>query len=45
MFEIVDHPIDTDAVIAATADPGSGATVTFIGTTETRTTARRSRLE
>lgn len=46
MYEIVDHPIDTDAVIAAAADPGSGATVTFIGTTRNENDGRRvSRLE
>ncbi|MGD9764325.1 MAG: molybdenum cofactor biosynthesis protein MoaE [Candidatus Binatia bacterium] len=33
MFDIVDHPIDADAVMAAVADPATGATVTFIGTT------------
>jgi molybdopterin synthase catalytic subunit len=33
MFEIVDHPIDAAAVSAAVADPATGATVTFVGTT------------
>ena len=33
MYEIVDHPIDAAAVSAAVADPRTGATVTFIGTT------------
>jgi molybdopterin synthase catalytic subunit len=33
MFEIVEQPIDVAAVAAAVADPASGATVTFIGTT------------
>jgi molybdopterin synthase catalytic subunit len=33
MFEIVDRPIDVAAVTAAVADPATGATVTFVGTT------------
>ena len=33
MFEIVEHPIDIAAVAAAVADPATGATVTFVGTT------------
>src|SRR5438132_1219675 len=33
MYEIVDHPIDAVRVTAAVADPHTGATVTFIGTT------------
>lgn len=33
MFDIVSHPIDTAAVIAAVADPATGATCTFLGTT------------
>ncbi|MBI3785146.1 MAG: molybdenum cofactor biosynthesis protein MoaE [Deltaproteobacteria bacterium] len=33
MFEIVSRTIDADAVTAAVADPTTGATVTFIGTT------------
>lgn len=33
MMEIVEHAIDVAAVTAAVADPGTGATVTFIGTT------------
>src|SRR5262249_14744281 len=33
MFKIVDHAIDAAAVTAAVADPRTGATVTFIGTT------------
>lgn len=46
MFAIVDHPIDTDAVIAAAADPTSGATVTFIGTTRNENEGRQvTRLE
>lgn len=46
MFKIVDHPIDTDAVIAAAADPASGATVTFIGTTRNENDGRQvTRLE
>lgn len=46
MYEIVDHPIDTDAVVAAAADPASGATVTFIGTTRNENDGRQvTRLE
>jgi molybdopterin synthase catalytic subunit len=46
MYNIVDHPIDTDAVIAAAADPASGATVTFIGTTRNEHDGRQvTRLE
>lgn len=46
MISIVDHRIDTDAVIAAAADPASGATVTFIGTTRNENEGRRvTRLE
>ena len=33
MFEIVTERIDTDAVIGAVADPRTGATVSFLGTT------------
>jgi molybdopterin synthase catalytic subunit len=33
MFEIVQRPIDVAAVAAAVADPATGATVTFVGTT------------
>jgi molybdopterin synthase catalytic subunit len=33
MMEIVEHAIDVAAVTAAVADPATGATVTFIGTT------------
>ena len=33
MIEIVERPIDVAAVTAAVADPTSGATVSFIGTT------------
>ena len=46
MFEIVDHPISTDAVIAAAADPTAGATVTFIGMTRNENQGRQvTRLE
>lgn len=46
MYAIVDHPIDTDTVIAAAADPASGATVTFIGTTRNENEGRQvTRLE
>ena len=33
MYEIVAHAIDAAAVTAAVADPATGATVTFVGTT------------
>ena len=33
MFEIVTHPIDAEAVTAAVADPATGATCAFLGTT------------
>jgi molybdopterin synthase catalytic subunit len=33
MFEIVTHRIDAAAVTAAVADPATGATCTFLGTT------------
>lgn len=46
MIVIVDHRIDTDEVIAAAADPASGATVTFIGTTRNENAGRQvTRLE
>jgi molybdopterin synthase catalytic subunit len=46
MFEIVDHAIDTDAVIAAAVDPAAGAIVTFVGTTRNENDGRRvTRLE
>jgi molybdopterin synthase catalytic subunit len=41
MIEIVSHPIDTAAVAAAAADPASGATVTFAGTTRDHNAGRR----
>jgi len=41
MFEIVSQPIDVAAVTAAVAHPGSGATVTFIGTTRDHNDGRR----
>jgi MoaE-MoaD fusion protein len=41
MIEIVAHPIDIAAVTAAVADPGTGATVTFIGTTRDHNDGRR----
>ena len=41
MFEIVDHPIDAAAVTAAVADPRTGATVTFIGTTRDHNDGRQ----
>lgn len=46
MYEIVSGPIDAAAVTAAVADPGSGATVTFFGTTRDHNDGRRvTRLE
>src|SRR5207244_2006340 len=46
MIEIVTHPIDIATVTAAVADTGSGATVTFIGTTRDHNDGRRvTRLE
>ena len=41
MFSIVNHPIDTEAVIGAAADPAAGATVTFIGTTRNENDGRQ----
>jgi molybdopterin synthase catalytic subunit len=41
MFDVVTECIDTDAVIAAVADPGTGATVTFVGTTRDHNEGRR----
>ncbi len=41
MYEIVPHPIDVTAVVAAAADAGTGATVTFIGTTRDHNDGRR----
>jgi molybdopterin synthase catalytic subunit len=46
MYEIVAHAIDAAAVTAAVADPASGATVTFIGTTRDHNDGRSvTRLE
>ena len=46
MYEIVAHPIEAAAVTAAVADAGTGATVTFIGTTRDHNDDRRvTRLE
>ena len=46
MFEIVTERIDTDAVIGAVADPRTGATVSFLGTTRDHNEGRRvTRLE
>ena len=46
MYEIVSHPIEAAAVTAAVADTGTGATVTFIGTTRDHNDGRRvTRLE
>ncbi len=41
MYQIVSLPIDVVAVTAAVAAPGSGATVTFLGTTRDRNDGRR----
>jgi len=43
VIEIVPTAIDVDAVVAAVADPASGATVTFIGTTRDHNAGRRVR--
>jgi molybdopterin synthase catalytic subunit len=41
MYQIVSQPIDVVGVTAAVADPGTGATVTFIGTTRDHNEDRR----
>jgi len=41
MFEIVEHPIEIDVVTAAVADPATGATVTFVGTTRDHNDGRQ----
>lgn len=41
MYQIVSQPIDVVGVTAAVADPGTGATVTFIGTTRDYNEDRR----
>lgn len=41
MYQIVSQPIDVAGVTAAVADPGTGATVTFIGTTRDHNQDRR----
>ena len=41
MIEIVTDPIDVEAVVRAVADPSSGATVTFVGTTRDHNAGRR----
>ena len=41
MYEIVSHPIDAASVTASVAHPGSGATVTFVGTTRDHNDGRR----
>jgi molybdopterin synthase catalytic subunit len=46
MFEIVTEPIDAASVTAAVAHPGTGATVTFLGTTRDHNDGRHvTRLE
>lgn len=42
MIEIVSHPIDTDAVLAAAASPSAGAIVLFLGTTRQITHGRET---
>jgi MoaE-MoaD fusion protein len=41
MFQIVEESIDVAAVTAAVADPATGATVTFIGTTRDNNDGRQ----
>ncbi|MFI5398015.1 MAG: molybdenum cofactor biosynthesis protein MoaE [Candidatus Binatia bacterium] len=41
MYQIVSEPIDIAGVTATVADPGTGATVTFIGTTRNYNEDRR----
>jgi len=41
MYEIVEHPIDVAVVLAAVAHSGTGAVVTFIGTTRDHNDGRR----
>lgn len=41
MFRIVEQPIDAAEVTAAAADPATGATVTFIGTTRDHNDGRQ----
>lgn len=41
MYQIVEHRIDASAVTAAVAHPGTGATVTFLGTTRDHNDGRR----
>jgi len=45
-FAIVDAPIDPGSLLAAVGDPGSGASVLFLGTTRNENAGRRvTRLE
>jgi molybdopterin synthase catalytic subunit len=41
MYRIVSNPIDVQAVTAAVGEPGSGAIVTFVGTTRDHNDGRR----
>jgi molybdopterin synthase catalytic subunit len=41
MYDIVSQPIDIAAVSAAVSDPGTGATVTFLGTTRDHNDGRK----
>ena len=41
MYQIVEHRIDASVVTAAVAHPGTGATVTFLGTTRDHNDGRR----
>lgn len=41
MIEVVDTEVDVARVVAAVADPASGATVTFVGTTRAHNAGRR----
>jgi molybdopterin synthase catalytic subunit len=46
MFEIVDHSIDVDRLVAAVTRPGTGAVVTFVGNTRDHNAGRKvDRLE
>jgi molybdopterin synthase catalytic subunit len=41
MYQIVSQPIDIASVTAAVSDPGTGATVAFVGTTRDHNDGRR----
>jgi molybdopterin synthase catalytic subunit len=42
MIQLIDHPIDTQAVLAAVATPAAGAVVLFLGTTREFTAGRQT---